>query len=332
MAALPRDLVRPTSASCSTAAASTGRSRRASTRSTSSSSSPTRSPERNQGTDTDGLDRDVGRHRRGRQAPGSPRRHARRRRSAAPTRARCRSIASSTWPARVAEHGADEIALADTIGVAVPTDVARRFDAVRSAIGDGIALRCHFHNTRNTGLANAVAAVESGVRSSTRRSAASAAARSRRTPPATSRPRTSSTCCERMGHHTGVDLDALVAIVPGSRARSTTDPGPAREGRRVPVGGLTPPSWRDGLRPARRPYDPAMRGSERGVAPRSGTAKGASARLPAAGRPLRARGSSTASCRPVRACPARVIWATSSASVGRRCARRSGCSRRSSSS
>jgi hydroxymethylglutaryl-CoA lyase len=64
--------------------------------------------------------------------------------------------------ARCAAAGVDEVALADTIGVAVPTDVTVRVDAVRAAVG-GVPLRAHFHNTRNTGLANAYAAVEGGV-------------------------------------------------------------------------------------------------------------------------------------------------------------------------
>jgi hydroxymethylglutaryl-CoA lyase len=55
-----------------------------------------------------------------------------------------------------------ELVLADTIGVAVPRDVRERVAAVREAIGD-VPLRCHFHNTRNTGMANAYAAVEAGV-------------------------------------------------------------------------------------------------------------------------------------------------------------------------
>ena len=56
----------------------------------------------------------------------------------------------------------DEIALADTIGVAAPADVTRRFaGAARAA--PGVRLRAHFHNTRNTGLANAYAAMQSGV-------------------------------------------------------------------------------------------------------------------------------------------------------------------------
>jgi len=56
----------------------------------------------------------------------------------------------------------DEIALADTIGVADPWTVRRRVEAVRAVIGD-TPLRLHFHDTRNTGLANAFAGVEAGV-------------------------------------------------------------------------------------------------------------------------------------------------------------------------
>ncbi len=56
----------------------------------------------------------------------------------------------------------DEIALADTIGVADPWMVRARVQAVKAVIGD-IPLRLHFHDTRNTGLANAYAGVEAGV-------------------------------------------------------------------------------------------------------------------------------------------------------------------------
>lgn len=54
------------------------------------------------------------------------------------------------------------ITLADTIGAAAPSDVREKLKAARSAAPE-IPLVCHFHNTRNTGLANAVAAVEAGV-------------------------------------------------------------------------------------------------------------------------------------------------------------------------
>ena len=56
----------------------------------------------------------------------------------------------------------DEIALADTIGVADPWVVRKRVEAVQAVIGD-IPLRMHFHDTRNTGIANAFASVEAGV-------------------------------------------------------------------------------------------------------------------------------------------------------------------------
>ena len=56
-----------------------------------------------------------------------------------------------------------EIALADTIGCAVPSQVSDLFGAVME-LAPGAAFRAHFHNTRNTGLANCYAAVEAGVR------------------------------------------------------------------------------------------------------------------------------------------------------------------------
>jgi hydroxymethylglutaryl-CoA lyase len=63
---------------------------------------------------------------------------------------------------RLAAARPEEIAVADTIGVAVPTQVSSLVAALRLAL-PGVKLRAHFHNTRNTGLANAYAAVESGV-------------------------------------------------------------------------------------------------------------------------------------------------------------------------
>lgn len=65
--------------------------------------------------------------------------------------------------ARLATMGFREIALADTIGAAGPSDVARLVREVRKVVG-GIPLRCHFHNTRNTAVANAYAALLEGVR------------------------------------------------------------------------------------------------------------------------------------------------------------------------
>lgn len=62
----------------------------------------------------------------------------------------------------VADAGPCEIALADTIGVADPWRVTELFERVRDA-APHIPLRGHFHNTRNTGLANAFAAVQAGA-------------------------------------------------------------------------------------------------------------------------------------------------------------------------
>ncbi|MEZ5499612.1 MAG: hydroxymethylglutaryl-CoA lyase [Steroidobacteraceae bacterium] len=63
---------------------------------------------------------------------------------------------------RVADGNPHEIAFADTIGVGVPAQVTELLTRARDAL-PGMPLRCHFHNTRNTGLANAYAAVEAGV-------------------------------------------------------------------------------------------------------------------------------------------------------------------------
>lgn len=57
-----------------------------------------------------------------------------------------------------------ELGLADSIGVGVPTQTTEMMHAVRERVGS-TPIRCHFHNTRNTGLANAFAAVEAGVNS-----------------------------------------------------------------------------------------------------------------------------------------------------------------------
>jgi hydroxymethylglutaryl-CoA lyase/(R)-citramalyl-CoA lyase len=55
---------------------------------------------------------------------------------------------------------ADEVVLADTIGVAVPSQVTRLVERVR---GLGKRAGFHGHNTRNTGYANALAALEAGA-------------------------------------------------------------------------------------------------------------------------------------------------------------------------
>ena len=61
---------------------------------------------------------------------------------------------------RIAEARADEIVFADTIGVGVPRQVRQ---LVGEAAGLGTPIAVHLHNTRNTGIANAFAAVEAGA-------------------------------------------------------------------------------------------------------------------------------------------------------------------------
>ena len=64
--------------------------------------------------------------------------------------------------ARMAAAGADEIMLADSIGVGVPAQVRRLVpDAIAQAGGRPVGL--HLHNTRNNGYANALAGLEQGV-------------------------------------------------------------------------------------------------------------------------------------------------------------------------
>lgn len=58
----------------------------------------------------------------------------------------------------------EEIALADTIGVGVPMQVTDLFSKLGELLDGKIPMRCHFHNTRGTGIANAWAAYGAGVR------------------------------------------------------------------------------------------------------------------------------------------------------------------------
>jgi len=60
----------------------------------------------------------------------------------------------------VAAAGPDEIVLADTIGVGVPSQFGR---LVAATIDLGPPVGVHLHNTRNTGYANAIAALEAGA-------------------------------------------------------------------------------------------------------------------------------------------------------------------------
>jgi len=63
---------------------------------------------------------------------------------------------------RIADAGAIEVAIADTIGIARPGEVARLAADVAAAIAP-LPLRVHFHDTRGMGVANVMAAVRAGA-------------------------------------------------------------------------------------------------------------------------------------------------------------------------
>ena len=64
----------------------------------------------------------------------------------------------------IATEAPEEIALADTIGVGTPAQVSDLFGKLGVLLGGKIPMRAHFHNTRGTGIANAWAAYQAGVR------------------------------------------------------------------------------------------------------------------------------------------------------------------------
>lgn len=111
---------------------------------------------------------------------------------------------------RVAEGNPYEVAFADTIGVGVPSQVTEIVTRAREAL-PGVRLRAHFHNTRNTGLANAYAAVEAGV--SALDSSAGGIGGCPFAPAATGNIPTEDLVymLQRMGVSTGIDLDKLLA-------------------------------------------------------------------------------------------------------------------------
>jgi len=62
------------------------------------------------------------------------------------------------------DAGADELSVADTVGYANPTQVRAMFKSFFDAFGDDIKLTVHLHDTRGLGIANALAALDAGVR------------------------------------------------------------------------------------------------------------------------------------------------------------------------
>jgi hydroxymethylglutaryl-CoA lyase len=66
---------------------------------------------------------------------------------------------------RLRDAGAQEIGFGDTTGMANPRQVRGFFEHARSELGADVELTAHFHNTRGQGLANVLAALESGCES-----------------------------------------------------------------------------------------------------------------------------------------------------------------------
>ena len=110
----------------------------------------------------------------------------------------------------VAALGVKEIGLADTIGVGDPWAVRRKVEIARKAAPDA-TLRLHFHDTRNTGLANAYAGVEAGV--DVLDASVGGIGGCPFAPGATGNVATEDLVymLERAGFDTGYDLDALIA-------------------------------------------------------------------------------------------------------------------------
>jgi isopropylmalate/homocitrate/citramalate synthase len=109
----------------------------------------------------------------------------------------------------VAASGPDEIVLADTIGVGVPSQVRK---LVAGVADQGITVACHFHDTRNTGIANAVAAIESGATALD--ASVGGTGGCPFAPRATGNIATEDLVylLHNMGYETGIDLDALIEV------------------------------------------------------------------------------------------------------------------------
>jgi hydroxymethylglutaryl-CoA lyase len=66
------------------------------------------------------------------------------------------------WAQRFADLGVRGLTLCDTTGMAHPTQVAQMCEVIKHRLG-GMQLTLHFHNTRGMGLANVLAAAQSGI-------------------------------------------------------------------------------------------------------------------------------------------------------------------------
>lgn len=115
------------------------------------------------------------------------------------------------YAAALAEAGADEILVADTVGHADPAHVRAAFRAVGEEVG-GLPLGAHFHDTRGLGLANVAAALDCGVR---RFDASLAGLGGCQFVPAATGNIVMDDLCfmlDSMGLRTGVDLERLLLV------------------------------------------------------------------------------------------------------------------------
>ena len=143
--------------------------------------------------------------------------------------------------AELGHMGVAEIALADTIGVGDPVAVTRRLGITREA-APLARLRCHFHNTRNNGLANAYAAWVAGAAALD--SSLGGIGGCPFAPAATGNIATEDTVYmfQRMGVETNYSLERLIAAADWLGERLGGAPLPATLGRAgvFPPEGATP--------------------------------------------------------------------------------------------
>jgi hydroxymethylglutaryl-CoA lyase len=113
---------------------------------------------------------------------------------------------------QLAQWGAVEVVIADTIGAANPAQVSALMADLVGEHGSE-RLACHFHDTRAMGLANVYAAIESGVRRFD--SALGGLGGCPFAPGAKGNVATEDVVmmCEQMGFSTGVDMPALLQAI-----------------------------------------------------------------------------------------------------------------------
>jgi hydroxymethylglutaryl-CoA lyase len=110
---------------------------------------------------------------------------------------------------RLAAAGCEEVAFGDTTGMANPAQVREFMAAARERL-PGVELTAHFHNTRGQGLANVLAAIESGIRSFESSFGELGGCPVPRGATGNIATEDLVSMLHEMGHPTGIDLQALV--------------------------------------------------------------------------------------------------------------------------